>query len=103
MIDEARLVTVKHGVKAEGEELILVCGLDCLLAMFVHEYVVHIEEVGETFLIVVSSPHVPLFLRHHLSDILQNKRANRDLLHGEEAPHEDTPYVSSYTFSHASN
>jgi len=43
MIDESWLISIKHTVKAEWEELTLITELNVLLPLFILEWVIHVK------------------------------------------------------------
>lgn len=73
MVNESRFVAVKHAVQTQGEELTSITELNRLLARFVVERIVHVEQKAKTAVIVVATPHIALLFGYNFSSVLANK------------------------------
>ena len=87
MVDETSFVTVKHAVNTQGEELTRIAYLDHLLTLFIFKRVIHIIEVTQTTVVIVSAPHVSLFFCHDFTLVFNDKSTLLNFLLSNETPH----------------
>lgn len=87
VVDKSCLVTIKHCVQTQWEELVRVGFLDGLLFVIIGLQVIHVKQVREPVRVVVGSSHVAVFFGNNFADVLHEESASRDVLKREEAPH----------------
>ena len=87
VINEASLITIKHRVDAQWEELIVEELLDRLLFFVFLSQIVQIEEVGQPVVVVVRAAHIALLLADDLAQVFHQEGASWDLFDGHQAPH----------------
>ena len=87
MVDKPSLVTVEHTINTQGEKLARVPNLDNLLSAFLVERIIHIVQVTETTVIIISSSHITLFFSHDFALILNDESSLLDVFKGDQPPH----------------
>ena len=83
VVDEAGLITVKHTIEAQWEKFTAVTKLDSRLKRFVLIRIIHVEEVTESIIVVVLTPHVTLLFRDDFSAIFCDKTSLWNFFHRE--------------------
>ena len=89
MINEPRLITVKHTIEAQGKKFTRVALLNFLFTFLIVERVIHIEQIAEANIIVVAAAHISLFFGQDFSAILSDKCAHLNILKRNYSPHDD--------------
>ena len=87
MINKASLVTIKHAIEAQREELAEVNFLNNLLPLVSLGWIVEIEQVRKTICIVICTPHIALLFAHNFTKVLHEESASWNFFHCNETPH----------------
>lgn len=87
VINESRLVTKEHWVYTKWEELAVISLLNLLFALFFVRWLIHIEKITQTLVIVEWSTHVTMLFSQYFTFIFAQKRSLLDIFHREESPH----------------
>jgi hypothetical protein len=87
VVDESGFVAMISCINAKREEILVAAFLDLHIVLICIIWLIHIEEVAHTDLVINSASLVPLFGSENFPDIFENIGTSWDLFQGEEPPH----------------
>jgi hypothetical protein len=87
VVDKSRFVAMISSINAKREEILVAAFLDLHIILICIIWLIHIEEVAHTDLVINSASLVPLFGSEHFPHIFENIGPGWDFFQGKESPH----------------
>jgi len=87
VVDKSGFVAMISRINAQRKEVFVAAFLDLHVIFIGIIWLIHIEQVAHTDLVIDSAPLVPLFGSENFPDIFENIGTGGDLFQGKEPPH----------------